>query len=335
MNYYSSKNDKIITTMYTTIYRPKSLSTFVGNQQIIQPFIRWLLEWNEKDKNKCALVSGICGIGKTLLVELILHTHNYNVINIDLDDERDKDYMTNVIKPILKMNKTIDGQNNALVVSDIDSGSDYGFISILTEFIKETKIPIICICNNRYDQSIKPIVNYCFDIKMNQPIYQDVYRLIYDVVINEKIKIKEKDIKELYSTSNGDIRFMLNALQFGSKKGKKNIQNANIFETTGKLFSMEETIENKYNTFWLANDLHPLLIQENYVNNALGALNQLNKLENISYSANALSDMDLFETQINMTKWELSPYVGMMSIKATSKCNKKCMIKFPQFLGKI
>ncbi len=322
--------------MFTTIYRPKKVEHFVGNQIVIQPFIRWLLEWEPTNKkNKCALVSGLTGIGKSLLVELLLKKHDYNIIHLSLEDERDKDYMNNVIKPLLKTKKTFDGQENALVVSEIDAGGDYGFISCLIECIKETSVPIICICNNRYDQSIKPILNYCFDIKMSKPSYQEVYGLLYKIVVTEKIKIKEQELKELYEQSNGDIRFILNTLQFGLRKGKKNIQSSNIFDTTGKLLSIDETIDSKYETYWLANDLHPLMIQENYINNVLSINDQVKRLNNLAYSADALSNADLFETQVNMANWEFEPYVGLSVISAASKCNKKTMIKFPQFLGRV
>jgi len=321
--------------MFTSTYRPKKLENFIGNKSVIQPFIEWLLEWDPNNKkSKCALVSGLCGIGKSLLVELILKKHDYNIIDVALDDDRDKDYMNNVIKPLIQTKKSYDGQENVLVFSDIDSGSDYGFISSITECIKETKIPIICICDNRYDQSIKPILNYCFDIKMNKPIYQDIYRLIYNIVINERIKIKESEIKELYEQSNGDIRFILNTIQFGLRKSKKSIQSTNIFESTCKLMSIDESLYDKYDLYWLSNNLHTLMVQENYINNTLSARDEVKKLENISYSADALSNTELFETSVNMTNWELSPYVAFNTIDAASKCNKKTMIKFPQFLGR-
>jgi len=322
--------------MFTTVYRPKKIDNFIGNKTVIQPFIKWLLEWDPTNKkNKCALVSGLTGIGKTLLVELILKKHDYNIINLSLEDERDKDYMNNVVKPILRTKRTFDGQENALVVSEIDAGGDYGFISCLTECIKETKIPIICICNNRYDQSIKQILNYCFDIKMSKPNFQEVYNLLYKIVVTEKIKIKEQELKDLYEQSNGDIRFILNTLQFGLRKSKKNIRSSNIFETTSKLLSIDETIDSKYETYWLANDLHPLMIQENYVNNIMSMNDSLKRLDNLSYSAHALSDADLFESKVNMANWEFEPHVALSTINATLKCNKKTMIKFPQFLGRI
>lgn len=319
--------------MLTTIYKPKDIVDFIGNKNVIQPFIHWLLEWRSSIKEKCLLVSGAIGIGKTLLVELILKKHDYNIIYLSEEVNRNKLYFDK-IKPVLKMKKTLNQQDNVLVVSGIDSICDHGFISNLLECIKETQIPIICTCNNRYDQSIKPILNYCFDIKMSKPNYQEVYCLLYKIVVTEKIRIKEPELKELYECSNGDIRFIINMLQLGNRKGVKNIQSMNIFDTSGKLLLIDETIQNKYETYWLANDLHTLMIQENYINNTLNVNNQIRKLENISYSSNCLSDADLFDAQINMINWELEPYVATSTINATLKCNKKT-IKFSQFLGKL
>jgi len=323
--------------MFTTKYRPNKLADFIGNKQAIQPFIKWLLEWDSKSKKtKCALISGINGIGKSLLVDIILKKHDYHMIHISIDDERDKDYMINTIKPILEIRRTFSGQENVLVVSDIDSsGGDYGFISSLVECIKETKIPVICICDDRYCQNIKPILAYCFDIKLSKPSYKEIYPLIYKVVTEEKIKIGKSKVDKLYEQSNGDIRYILNTLQLGNiskADTRKNIQSSNIFNTTGTLLNMDTDLNDKWSTYWMAHDIHPLLVHENYIGSTFGVKDEVNKLENIVYSANALSDMDVIDAPFD---FELSPYVAFNTIKATMKCNKKGQIKFPQFLGRI
>jgi replication factor C subunit 1 len=241
--------------------------------------------------------------------------------------------MSNTIKPILSAKKTFDGKKNALVVSEIDSASgDHGFISSLVECIKESKIPIICICDDRYCQNIKPVLNYCFDIKMLRPSFDEVYPLIYEVVINEKIKIGKSKVDKLYAQSNGDIRYILNTLQMGIHKmdTRKNIQSSNIFDTTGTLFKMDNSLDNKWNTYWMAHDIHGLMVHENYISNSIGT--EVRKLENIAYSMDSLSDMDVFDSVFN---YELEPYIAFQTIRATTKCNKKGNIKFPQFLGRI
>jgi hypothetical protein len=73
------------------------------------------------------------------------------------------------------------------------------------------------------------------------------------------------------------------------------------------------------------------MVQENYINNTLTTKEDVKRLENISYSADSLSDGDIFDAVFD---FELSPYVAINTIKATSKCNKKGMVKFPQFLGR-
>lgn len=322
--------------MFTVKYRPNKLEDFVGNKNIIHPFISWLLEWDMNNKkSKCALVSGVNGVGKSLIVELILKKHDYNIINLAIDDNRDKETINETIKPLLKTKKTFNGQENCLVVSDIDSsGGDYGFISTLTECIKETCIPIICICDDRYNQSIKPILNYCIDFKLGKPTYEEIYRLIYKVVTTEQIKIGKLGVDKLFEEANGDIRFILNSLQLGVKwcDSNKNIHCANIFETSGHLFSQENSIDDKIRYYWMSYDIHTLMIQENYINNTLTTKDDVKRLENISYSADSLSDCDILDSVFD---FELSPYVAINTIKATSKCNKKGMIKFPQFLGRI
>jgi hypothetical protein len=75
------------------------------------------------------------------------------------------------------------------------------------------------------------------------------------------------------------------------------------------------------------------MIQENYVNNTLTVKDELTRLDNLAYSADSLSDADVFDTIFD---FDLSIYVALNTIKATSKCTKRGfgMVKFPQFLGR-
>jgi hypothetical protein len=95
---------------------------------------------------------------------------------------------------------------------------------------------------------------------------------------------------------------------------------------------MDTDVNDKWNIYWMAHDIHPLLIHENYIGSTLNVKDEVKKLENIVYSIDALSDMDLIDAQFD---FDLTPYVAFNAIKATTKCNKKGQIKFPQFLGRI
>jgi len=322
--------------MFTAKYKPTNLSEFVGNSKVIHPFTKWLLNWDSSSKkNRCALVSGLNGLGKTLLVDLVVKKFSYHAIHLAPDDERSKEQIQQSIKPLLHIKKTFNGEENVLVVSDIDSASgDYGFIGALVECIKETEIPIICICDDRYSQSLKPLVSHCFDIKMSKPSYTEMYAFVYKVVTSENIKISKSKVDKLIEQANGDILFILNTLQLGiTDIGiNKDIQSANIFDTTGRLLNMDASFADKYATYWMAHDIHPLLIQENYIGCIMAQKDPDKCIENLAFAADALSDMDIVDAEFN---FELLPYVAANTIHATLKCNKKGLIKFPRFLGKI
>ena len=66
----------------------------------------------KKEKINATLVSGVNGVGKSLIVELILKKHDYNIINLSMDDDRDKETINQTIKPLLKTPRTFNGQSN-------------------------------------------------------------------------------------------------------------------------------------------------------------------------------------------------------------------------------
>jgi hypothetical protein len=81
----------------------------------------------------------------------------------------------------------------------------------------------------------------------------------------------------------------------------------------------------------MSSDIHDLFIQENYISNTLTTPDTAKRMENLSYSADSLSDADIIDATFD---FELSSYVALNNIKATSKCSKKGFVKFPQFLGR-
>ena len=185
--------------MLSQRYKPTDISGVIGNKKNIDAIQQWILNIENSVKNtkKCLLISGNSGIGKTLSIELILKSMKYNIVDLNSDDERDKEYIKGNIKPMLQVVKTVFGKKNALVVNDLDCLSDHGFISALIDCIKETKIPIICTCNDRYNQAFKTFATYCEDIKFRNPSTTEIYNFINPIYKKEKILISEVNAKIL------------------------------------------------------------------------------------------------------------------------------------------
>jgi len=53
-----------------------------------------------------------------------------------------------------------------IVLDEIDgmTASDRGGIGAAIQFIKRTRVPIICICNDRYHKKLRPLLKYCYEV---------------------------------------------------------------------------------------------------------------------------------------------------------------------------
>jgi len=331
--------------MLSQRYKPTDISGIVGNKKNIDAIQQWILniENNTKNTKKCLLISGNSGIGKTLSIEIILKSLKYNIVDLNSDDERDKEYIKGKIKPMLQVVKTVFGKKNALVVNDLDCLSDHGFISALIDCIKETKIPIICTCNDRYNQAFKTFATYCEDIKFRNPSTNEIYNFINPIYKKEKILISEINARTLIENSNNDVRNTLNNLHLYNHKSEmkfdKDSTQIGIFDMANIMLSQTTDFERKYKTFWLDSDLSPLMVHENYIANTMKSKNEteenkLINLDNLFAAANCLSNIDLFESDIEATNWDLMPHIAVNCISASANCHTKAQIKFPSFLAK-
>jgi replication factor C subunit 1 len=329
--------------MLSQRYKPSDINGIIGNKKNIDAIQQWISNWTPENKKRCLLISGNSGIGKTLSIELILKDLKYNIVDLNSDDERDKEYIKSKIKPMLQVVKTVFGKKNALVVNDLDCLSDHGFISALIDCIKETKIPIICTCNDRYNQAFKTFATYCEDIKFRNPSTNEIYSFINLIYKKEKIMISEVNAKKLIENSNNDVRNTLNNLQLYNHKSEmkfdKDSTQIGIFDMANIMLSQTSDFERKYKTFWLDSDLSPLMVHENYIANTIKSkneteVNKLQNLDNLFAAANCLSNIDLFESDIEATNWDLMPHIAVNCISASANCHTKAQIKFPSFLAK-
>jgi replication factor C subunit 1 len=341
--------------MFINNYKPQVLENIIGNSAIIKSIIKWFDEWyiTQRDiKNTCALISGSTGIGKTLTIELLIQKYNLNPIMLNPDEKADKEYIANSVIPSIKKTKSFTNKQNIFVIHDIDCYDDYGFISSVVACLKETKIPVIATCNNRYDQALKPLTTYCLDFKFQKPSCNDIAKFIKPILKKENIDITDARLNEIIEDSNNDVRSILNNLEFyyiNNKNNKINNSNnnnnenksfkdktiSNIFEVTKLFMSQNTELYDKQTLFWMNNDILPLMIHENYIMNNIKMKNEALHLKNISDSMQSLSDIDLLDKNIHIHgNWELLPYVALNSIKAVANCHPKAQINFTTFFQK-
>jgi replication factor C subunit 1 len=71
------------------------------------------------------------------------------------------------------------------------AGGDRGGVSDLIASLKVSKMPIICICNDKYKQSLKSLKNHCLEINWQKPTKQQISGRLRSVVLAEGLSLNQ------------------------------------------------------------------------------------------------------------------------------------------------
>ncbi|XP_062182750.1 replication factor C subunit 1-like isoform X2 [Phragmites australis] len=347
---------------WTEKYRPKVPNDIVGNQSMVKQLHDWLKSWDaqflhsgQKGKGKkqadsgakkAVLLSGPPGIGKTTTAKVVSQMLGLQAIEVNASDSRGKadskiekgvgGSTSNSIKELIS-NATLNYSDNrskhpkaVLIMDEVDgmSAGDRGGVADLIASIKISKIPIICICNDRYSQKLKSLVNYCLLLNFRKPTKQQMGKRLMEIAKKECIQAQENAMEELAERVHGDIRMALNHLQYMSlsqsvvkyddikERLNSSAKDEDIspFTAVDKLFGfnggrlrMDERID-----FGMSDpDLVPLIIQENYINyrpNTIGKDESgVKRMNALACAAESIADGDIVNVQIRRYRqWQLS-----------------------------
>ncbi|KAG5021047.1 hypothetical protein AAZX31_06G288500 [Glycine max] len=349
-------------SMWTEKYRPKDPKDIIGNQSLVLQLRNWLKAWNEhfldtgnkkqgKKQNdsglkKAVLLSGTPGIGKTTSAKLVCQELGFQAIEVNASDSRGKadskiekgisGSKTNSVKELVT-NEAI-GVNmerskhykSVLIMDEVDgmSAGDRGGVADLIASIKISKIPIICICNDRYSQKLKSLVNYCLLLSFRKPTKQQMAKRLMDVSKAERLQVNEIALEELAERVNGDMRMALNQLQYMSlsmsvinyddirQRFLTNAKDEDIspFTAVDKLFGFNAgklKMDERINLSMSDPDLVPLIIQENYINYRPSLAGKddsgIKRMNLIARAAESIADGDIVNVQIRRYRqWQLS-----------------------------
>lgn len=88
-----------------------------------------------------------------------------------------------------------------------------GGIPELIRLIKSTKVPIVCVCNDRLSQKVRTLASHCFDLKLRRPTKGQIARRMKAIADYEGLKIEQEAIELLSESSGNDIRQVLHAME--------------------------------------------------------------------------------------------------------------------------
>jgi len=229
------------------------------NRDSIKEEIKNLLKNFNQNKNNFSVKRGIyiygaAGIGKTQFINNILNELDYDIVNYDAGDIRNKsviDTITrqnmadkSIISLFTKVQKPI-----AIVMDEIDgmNSGDKGGINSLIKLIRPKKTkkqkleeisynPIICISNYHIDKKINELMRVCESFEIPTPTDEQIIMLIKKILPN--ISNNKILLNNLTHYIQGDLRKLDNILNL--YKNKNSIIKSEIIENIFSLKSLNE-----------------------------------------------------------------------------------------------
>ncbi|HZC48574.1 MAG TPA: AAA family ATPase [Nitrososphaeraceae archaeon] len=228
--------------MWSELYRPMKVQQMVGNEGARLAAVKWLSGW--VDGSRPLLLIGPPGIGKTTLVHTLSLQFNYDLIELNASDNRNKIGIETRILPMFR-NEGLFGRKLLLFLDEVDGLSgreDTGGIDSLINIMKEPTIPVIMAANTK-NTKIKDLAKICKVIELNS-IPPRLLMIFLDNVLKEENKQLSLDDKvSVVNNSKGDIRSMLNNAQSkcaGYNSTRSDTFEIDIAEAINGYFSMSE-----------------------------------------------------------------------------------------------
>ncbi|RDB20289.1 Replication factor C subunit 1 [Hypsizygus marmoreus] len=387
------------TQLWTTRYAPQSLKDICGNKGQVEKLQLWLHDWQNSLKSgfkkpgkngmnvyRAVMITGSPGIGKTTSAHLCAKLEGYTPIELNASDSRSKKLVESGMNiNNTSLDKFITGSHDTnavgvtitnrtcLIMDEVDgmSAGDRGGVGALNALIKKTKIPIICIANDRQAQKLKPLMATTFSLPFSKPQAAAVRSRLMTIAFKEKMKIPANVIDQLVAGAQSDIRQVLNMLSTwklsndtmdfdeGKTLAKMNEKYSTMspFDITSKmlgpyLFSAtsRETLGDKMELYFQDHQFMPLFIQENYlktqpskIRDLEGPEKMLKQLELMDRAASSISDGDLVDALIHGPEqhWGLMPLHAVCSTVrpasylygAGPHYGGPNSVTFPQWLG--
>ena len=87
--------------------------------------------------------------------------------------------------------------------------------------IKTTRVPVICICNDRQSLKIRSLASYCFDLRFQRPKVDQIKGAMMSVCFREGLTIEPQALREIIMASGQDVRQVMHNLSLWSASSKK------------------------------------------------------------------------------------------------------------------
>ena len=224
-------------SLWVEKYRPKDLSTYVGNEHLKSKVKIYL----ENGDIPHLLLYGKAGTGKTTLAKLIVNNIDCDYLYINASDENSVDAVRFKIRSFAS---TIGFKDNKVIILDesdyLTPNAQAALRNVMETFSKHCRFILTC---NYVERIIDPIQSRCQSYKVVPPSKKEVAQQMVSILNQEGCTFELDDVALIVNAGYPDIRRVINSAQRQVVEGKLAIDTSSVIQNNYKL-QLSEMLSN-------------------------------------------------------------------------------------------
>jgi replication factor C small subunit len=220
-------------SLWVEKYRPKDLSTYVGNEHLKEKVKAYL----ESEDVPHLLLYGKAGTGKTTLAKIVVNNIDCDYMYINASDENKVDDVRNKIKTFAS---SVGFKSLKVIILDecdyLTPNAQAALRNLMETFSKHCRFILTC---NYVERIIDPIQSRCQSYKVVPPSKKEVAQQMVNILKEENCQFELDDIALIVNAGYPDIRRVINSAQRQIVDGKLKIDTSSVIQNNYKLQLLE------------------------------------------------------------------------------------------------
>ena len=225
-------------SLWVEKYRPKDLSTYIGNEHLREKVGVYL----ESGDVPHLLLYGRAGTGKTTLAKIIVKNIDCDFLYVNASDENKIDDVRNKIKTFAA---SVGFKDLKVVILDecdyLTPNAQAALRNLMETFSKHCRFILTC---NYVERIIDPIQSRCQPYKIVPPSRKDVAKQMVNILSEEGATYNLDDVALIVNAGYPDIRRVINSAQRQVVDGKLKVDVNSVIQSDYKIKLLESLTPN-------------------------------------------------------------------------------------------